>query len=156
MPESDHFFLNGDEPFFELNTGTNAAPVWVSIDLAEEVSLDVQKGKSEFKPRSVRNKLKRGAKQDWPLSFKYPVTRGADTIRDALYDTMINHTPLQFAVSDKGMADAGSFGFKAYYEVMKYPLNLNAEEGFMIDIEADETDYVEGGSLIAPVELIPS
>lgn len=152
----DHMFLMGDEPFFNLNTGTNAVPVWASIDLAEEVSLDLSKGSAEFKPRSQKHTFKRGAKHESPLSFKYPVSSVADTIRDALFDSFINGTPIQFAVTDKPIADSSAFGFKGYFEVMKYPLPLNAEEGFMIDVEAEVTDYVESGSLVPPEYIEPA
>ena len=152
----DHMFLMGDEPFFYINTGTNAVPVYVAVDLAEEVSLDLSKGTAEFKPRSVKHTLKRGAKHESPLQFKYPVTSVADTVRDALFDSFVNGTPIEFAVTDKAIADSSAFGFKAYMEVMKFPMPLNAEEGFMIDVEAEPTDYVEGGALIAPSYIEPS
>ena len=153
---TDHMFLMGDEPFFYINTGTDAAPVWVSVDFAEEVSFDLSKGVAEFKPRSVKHTLKRGAKHESPLQFKYPVTSGADSIRDDLWDSLVAGTPIQFAVTDKAIADTSAFGFKAWVEVMKFPINLNAEEGFMVDVEADPTDYVEGGSLIEPAYIVPA
>ena len=147
---ANNYFIFGDEVKFYYNTGTDAVPVWVEIDNAEEPMVDLSKSEGTFKPRSIKFELTRGAKHQWAFSWKYSLTRAVDTVKDDLFDSFVNGTPIQFALTDRDIADAEAFGVKAWCEVMKFPISGKEEEGSQVDCEAKPTDYQEASVLIPP------
>ena len=157
MSSDGHFFMMDEEAFFYVNMGTDASPSWTLMNYAEEVIFDLSKSDVELPFGESKFKLYRGGDFDAPFSFKYsrPKPGIVDAIHDKIYDSFVNHTPVQFAWTDLPIADANAIGFSAWCEVMKYPMKKTSEENQMLEIEAKPTDYCEADTLVLP-ELLGS
>ena len=151
---ADGFFMMDEDAFFYINLGTNAAPSWVLMDFAEEVSVELTEDDIELPIAVSGFKLSRGGDFDLPISFKYsrPVPGVTDAIHEKIYDSKVNRTAVQFAWTDLPITDVNAKGFKAWCRISKYPFK-KAKASQMLDIEARPTDYCESDTLILP-ELI--
>lgn len=148
---TNHYYQQDDEPFFYYNTGTDATPAWVSITDAEEISWPVTKGQVERKPRGSKFTLKRGGKKEAVLTFNLLKTRAQDDVFDAIWDSYCNDTPINFALTDKAIAEGDANGISAWCEVFEFSNAAGSgENGVVHEISAEPTDYVEAGSLIHP------
>jgi len=151
MPAPDnHLFIQGDDCYFYLNTGTNAAPVWVEIKNHSDLAISQAKAKATYKIHGSRHNRTRGGKFETSLSFNYQRARVSDAVYDALADSFQNCNPVQLMATDRAYTDPDAVGWKAWFEVFKHDTPMKDEEAVLIAVEAEPTDYVENGQLIEP------
>lgn len=132
------------------NTGTDATPTWVEVTRAKDVSAPLSKGEADVSRRESNWKMSKGTLKEGGLEFGYQYKLGSDSVFDALVDSYLNGTPIQFAVMDQAIATSGAWGFKLFSEVMELPIDQPLEDGVVINVSAKPTDHEESGSLVEP------
>lgn len=149
---NNHFFMTDEEVFFYMNTSSEVSPIWSLMNYAEEVNIDMTKAEIDLPISISKFKLTRGGDFDCPLSFKYsrPKPDITDPLFNKLWDSFVNHDPIQFAFTDLPIADTDAIGIKMYCEITKFPFKKINDQTQMFDIEAKPTDYEETGVLILP------
>lgn len=133
------------------NTGTHASPVWVEIARQKGSKLPRSKEEVSWKDRDSDYEKTRGGHLSLGISFTYRHVRGAaDTVRNALLDSLVNGTAIEIASFDAAITEANAVGIRQYVEVTK--MDKNAETGAVVtyDVEAKHTEYYESSSLIEP------
>lgn len=140
----------GQECKLYYNSGTHASPTWVEIKRAIDVSLAMGKGEADMSRRESGEELARGALKQRNIDFGYRYKIGADTVFDALMDSYVNGTPIQFAVMDQDITTAGAQGLRAFCEVMKADRDEPLADGVTVAFSAKPTDHEESGALVEP------
>jgi hypothetical protein len=133
-----------------INTGTHAAPVWVEVKHAINVSANLGKGEADASARYSGWKLSKGALKELEISFGYRHKQGADTVFDALLAAYVNDTPIQFAVMDAAITEIGAQGPRAFCEVMSMNLTQELESTSEYEVTVKPTYHEESDVLIEP------
>jgi len=140
----------GQECKLYYNAGTRAARSWVEIKRAVDVTLNLSKGDADTSRRESSWELKRGALKQAGIDFGYRYKVGADTVFDALLDSVLNNTPIELAAMDGDIATAGSQGLAMFCEIMQANRDEPLADGVSVAFTAAPTDHEEGGSLAEP------
>lgn len=132
------------------NTGTYDTPVWVELLRVQDLSIAKSKSMADLKSRLSKFAFKRGAFIEPSITFGYLYKAGADTVRDALLDSLINRTALDVAILDDLITESGAKGMRLYVEVSKFDDDEGMENGKSISVEAMAAAVYDSGSLVEP------
>jgi len=69
---------------------------------------------------------------------------------DALLDSFLNDTEIEFAIMDGAIGTSGSQGLRAYMQVFDFPYSQELENLESFDVGLDLTPFEESGSEIDP------
>lgn len=121
------------------NTGTHAAPTWVEMNKAQDVSASLNKGEADVSARYSGWKATKSALKELEITFGYLHVRGADTVFDMLLGSYTNDTAVQFLVLDGDVVLTGAQGPRAYCEVFTLDLSQELEGGDKYDVTLKPT-----------------
>lgn len=144
-----HYFRFGGESVLACNTGTEAVPVLVEIKNADDVKVGLKKGKFTWPQKGKKFNTGRGTKIDLELVFKFARPKVTDPVYDLLLASFYDGTPISLHFYDAPIVSAEKL-IKAWYEVMEFPQVGASEEGQVIEVKCEPTDYEEAGILIDP------
>ena len=133
-----------------VNSGTHAAPTWVEVKNAINVSANLGKGEADISARFSSWKLAKGALKELEISFTYRHKRGLDAVFDTLLAAYIEDTPLEFLVLDGAIGETGAQGPRAFCEVFSMNLTQELENAAEYEFSVKPTFKEEAGVLIQP------
>ena len=133
-----------------LNAATHATPTWTEVKSAINVSANLGKGEADVSARFSGWKLTKGALKELEISFTYRHKSGVDAVFDALLDAYINDTPLEFAVLDAAITEAGAQGPRAFCEIISMNLTQELENAAEYEFTVKPTFKEEAGALVEP------
>lgn len=107
------------------NTGTHAAPTWVLIAKAINVSANLTKGDATQPSRESTWQKHKGTIKDLEVTFTYRKKQGTDTVFDALQAAWVAGTIYEYAVLDGLVTQSGCQGPRAFCEI--FDMNLTQE-----------------------------
>lgn len=114
-------------------------PTWDEVKDIKDVTLNLEKAEADVSRRGGGGwgadvgTLKRG-------SIDFNMVNNPDDPRYAqLLDSFLNGTPINVAVMDGPIATAGSQGFRALMEVMKFTRNEPLEDALGVDVTLKPT-----------------
>lgn len=140
----------GFQAKFYRNTGTDAVPVWVLMDRIRDVSVPMDKAEANSDRRGSKFKFKKGAMLDTGIELEYLFRKGTDADFDALLDSYLNGTEIQFAVMDQLIATSGAQGLKMFGEVKSFPFEQPLEDNQTFDVTIMPTATEEASALVEP------
>ena len=100
--------------------------------------------------RGERYRLKRGTKLELELTFKYVKKKATDTVYDALLAAFLDESPVGLEYYDDEILSAVK-KVTGWFTITEFSHPAKSEEGVIIDVKCEPTDYAEGGVLIPPV-----
>jgi hypothetical protein len=133
-----------------LNAGTHSTPSWTEIKQAINVSANLGKGEADVSSRATTWKLSKSALKELEISFTYRHKQGEDTVFDTLQEAYIDDTPIEFAVMDADITEAGAQGPRAFCEVFGMNLSQELENATEYEFTIKPTYHEEGGTLVEP------
>lgn len=131
------------------NTGTDASPVWVEINMVGDVTVNINVGEAEVDLRV----------SDWVLNLPAKLTGSIDvtlasdiagTVWDALRVLAMGRTQAQFASATGAIATIGTEYFKAFAFFSSFPWGQPTQELASGDASLSLGYTEEAGSLIEP------
>jgi len=131
-----------------LNTGTNASPVYDLMDGVGDVNLSLDIGLGEIALRSLAYVLNLPGKIRGSLEVSLAQDVG-ETTWDLLRTYFLAGTQKQYAVSNGLIATSGTQGFKFYGIITEFPIDQPLEEL----VEGSMTlnfGYTEESSVVIP------
>lgn len=99
------------------SAGTHAAPSWVLISRAINVSVNITMGEADQSSRVSTWKKTKATQKDAEITFTYRKKQGTDTVFDALQAAALANTVLEYAVFDGLITEAGCQGLRAFCEI---------------------------------------
>ncbi len=145
MPIEKDYVIGKDCKAYR-NTGTRAVPVWVELKRVQDVNVDgLTKNKASVPDRQAGWDLKGAGLKNAAISFSYLHKKGADADRDALIDSFLNDTDIEFAIMDGDISTPGNRGLRLYGQVFDMPFGQEMEEGQVYDIGIENTRVDDGG-----------
>ena len=135
------------------NTGTNAAPVWVEVNIVGDVSVDINIGNAEVDLR-VSN---------WLLGLPSKLTGGfnialANHIGNSVFATLrgyaLARTIKQYASANAAIATSGTQYFKAFAHFTAFPWNQPTQEMSNGDATLAFSYAEEASTLVEPAWVI--
>ena len=139
----------GNDNKLYYNSGTNASPTWVLIDIVGDVTLEQGVNEAEVDLRLSGYILNLDAKKTCGLSAAIANHFG-NTVFDALKTLWENKTHKQYAVSDIAIASSGAEFFKMFAFASAWPWNQATQEMTSHDVTLSPSYTEESGSLVEP------
>ena len=133
-----------------LYVGEQISATRTEVKSAINVSANLGKGEADVSARFSGWKLTKGALKELEISFTYRHKSGVDAVFDALLDAYINDTPLEFAVLDAAITEAGAQGPRAFCEILSLNLTQELENAAEYELTVKPTYHEEAGSLVEP------
>lgn len=133
-----------------INSGTHALPTWVEVKHAINVSANLGKGEADASARYSSWKLAKGALKELEISFGYRYKQGTDTVFDTLMGAYIADTPIELAVMDAAITEAGAQGPRAFCEIFSANLTQELENTSEYEFTAKPTYHEEEAALVEP------
>lgn len=130
--------------------GTFAVPTWVEMKRISNVQRPKSRSKSDRMFRGAKSKKKVGGYLEYGFSFTYvPAKAGsaaatADTVLDALEDSLDNETPLDVCFMDQAIGVSGSKGVRGAMQCFKADRKEDDEDSISYEIELDEVEDEDG------------
>ena len=121
------------------NKGTYASPNWSEIANVGDLNLGLEKGEADVTIRAFKGwRATKGALKEATIEFQM-VWDPADEDVQALLDGWLNDTPIEFAVMDGPITQAGSEGLRATMEVLKFSRGEGKEDAMLVDVAIKPT-----------------
>ena len=121
------------------NTGSYGSPSWAEIENVRDLTLSMPKGEADVSTRgnggwgADAGTLKRAS-----IEFSM-VNRESDTDLDAIRDSFLNNTDVEYAVMDGNITTSGSEGLRATMQVFNFSRNEALEEAITYDVSIKPT-----------------
>lgn len=136
-----------------LNTGSNASPVHAEAKFIKDLKLPLSKGEVALEDRESEWKVFLAGLKEVGLSGTYNKRiNTADTVFDAMMDSFLNDTPIQFHAMDTDITYTGAYGFKAYFQVFSLEKTEELETIQNYSFGMKLTYYVEASARVDPDE----
>lgn len=139
----------GNDMKFYYNTGTDATPTWVEINMIGDLTVDINIGEAEVDLR-VSNWLMNLPSK---LSGAFNVTFANDvggTVFDALRAFALGRTQAQYASANAAIATSGTNYFKAFCFFSAFPWAQQTQQMSSHDARLSLGYTEESGSLVEP------
>jgi hypothetical protein len=137
------------------NTATHATPTWVEIKRLVNETVDFGKGTADQMNRESEWKRILPTLKELTPSFTYQEKKNqADTVWDALWDSYLADTIVEFAFMDASIATTGNKGFLAGAIVTKMAHKRELEGIVEWDVELGLAEFVEAGALVEPERFV--
>lgn len=121
------------------NTGTYGSPVWVEIDNARDVTLNLEKGEADLTTRANDGwRASAGTLKDASVEFEMVWDTG-DAGFTALQEAWFNGTAVEVAVMDGDITEVGSQGLRATMDVTTFSRSEPLEEGVTVSVTMKPT-----------------
>lgn len=121
------------------NTATYAEPNWSEIPNVGDLSLGLEKGEADVTIRKSKGwRWTKGALKEATIEFQM-VWDTDDADVQALLAAWLADTPIEFAVMDGDIEEAGSEGLRATMEVLKFSRGEGKEDAMMVDVAIKPT-----------------
>lgn len=138
----------GNDNKFYYNTGTDAIPVWVLIEIVGDVTLDQGVNEAEVDLRILDYIVNLAAKKTTGVTAMIANHFG-NTVFDALKTIFENKTSTQFAISDIAIATSGAEFFKLFSFASAWPWSQATQELSQHDVTLAPA-YVEESNVVIP------
>lgn len=116
------------------NTGNYAAPVWAEMPNAKDVTLNLETGEADVTTRANNGwRATLPTLKEASVEFEM-IWDTADAGFAALQSAFFSNTPLEFAVMDGEIAQAGSQGLRATMGVTKFTREEPLEEAIKASV----------------------
>ncbi len=139
----------GNDNKFYYNTGTNAAPVWVLIEIVGDVTLDQGVNEAEVDLRILDYIVNLPAKKTTGVTAMI-ANQFCNTVFDALKTIFENKTKTQFAISDIAIATSGAEYFKLYGFASAWPWSQATQELSQHDVTLSPAYFEESAVVVPP------
>lgn len=111
---------NGSSCILYRNTGTYATPTWDDVPIVRDLSLNLDKGKSDVTTRGGQGwRQKLSTLKDGVVEFEI-VWETGDADFEAYRDSFLNDTLIDCAVMDGDIEDADQQGLRAEFETFSF------------------------------------
>lgn len=137
-----------------INTGSRASPVWVEAKKTPGVKVALSKKLAALETRESPWDKKLAANKEFKITFDYIKTKGiADALWDILHASYWTDDPVEFAVVDGAIADAGASGWRAFMLCGKLDRDEELAKTVTHSLEFELTEYYEAGALCEPLAI---
>jgi hypothetical protein len=121
------------------NTGTFGTPVWDLVTNVRDLRLNLEKGEADVTTRGGNGceqivATLKSATIEWGMLWDT-----GDTDFNAIRDSFLNDTTVEFLVLDGLVATPGSQGLRAICMVNRFTRNENLREALTVDVAAKPT-----------------
>jgi hypothetical protein len=121
------------------NEGNYASPDWSEIPNVADLSLTLEKGEADVTTRAAAGwRWTKGALKDGTVEFQMVWDADDDDVQ-ALLSAWLVGTPIEFAVMDGDIQEAGSEGLRATMEVLKFSRGEGKEDAMMVEVAIKPT-----------------
>jgi predicted secreted protein len=121
------------------NTGTYDAPAWVELSNVKDLTLNLEKGEADVTTRANGGwKATLATLKEGSLEFEM-VWDPSDAGFAALKDAWFNNTPVEMAVMDGPINQAGSQGLRATFSVLTFSRKEPLEEAMTASVSIKPT-----------------
>lgn len=141
--------LVGNDMKFYYNSGTDASPTWVEINMMGDLTVDINIGEAEVDLRVSNWVLGLPSKLTGSFSLSLANDIGG-TVYDALRGFALARTQKQFASANAAIATSGTEYFKAFGYFSALPWSQPTQEMSMHDASIALGYTEESGSLVEP------
>jgi hypothetical protein len=132
------------------NSGTHAVPTWNEAKYAINASANLGKGEGDVSGRYSGWKKSKGALKELEISFTYRHKRGTDAVFDAILDSYVNGTPMEWAIMDGDITLSKAQGPRAFCEVMSLNATQELENGVEYEVTLKPTWFEEASAVVEP------
>tara|TARA_Y100000310_G_scaffold310662_1_gene356143 strand:+ start:1198 stop:1650 length:453 start_codon:yes stop_codon:yes gene_type:complete len=139
----------GNDLKLYYNTGTDATPTWVEIDIVGDVTVNLEAGDAEVDLRLTNWLLNLPSKLSGSIDLALANNIG-NTAYDALRGYYFNRTIAQYASANAAIATSGTEYFKAFCHFSSFPWNQATQEMSNHDATLSLSYHEESGSLVEP------
>ena len=139
----------GNDMKLYYNTGTDASPTWLEIEMVGDVSADLSCNDAEIDLRVTNWLLNLPAKLSGSLNAKLANDIGG-TDFDTLRGYFFNRTIKQYATANADIAVSGTEYFKSFCFFSSFPWAQNTQEVSSHDAKLSLAYETESGSLVEP------
>jgi len=124
------------------NAGTYAAPDWNEMPNVKDLTLNLESGEADVTTRGNNGwRATVATLKDGSIEFEM-VWDTADAGFTAIKTAWFDNTPIEFAIMDGPVTEAGSQGLRASFSVTKFSRNEPLEEALSVSVTAKPT-YAE-------------
>lgn len=121
------------------NKGTYAEPQWSEIANVADLTLSLEKGEADVTTRAGGGwRAIKGAIKEASVEFQM-IWDAEDEDVQALLAAYLNGTPIEFAVLDGPVNQAGSEGLRATMEVLKFSRGEGKDDAMTVDVALKPT-----------------
>lgn len=134
------------------NEGTEEIPVWTEMGVISGASIDLKKGQADATSRSNNGwKAYLATLKEGGVSLDL-IWNTEDASFDALFDSFLNDTVIEFAIMDDDITNSGAEGLRAHMMVFEFPrdepLEDTVKSGVKINI-TPKTGYAPSWMVVA-------
>ena len=147
MAYTDDQVVGKDANLYYDSASTYATPTWTEIKRVGDVNLNLGKNQGSTRTREVALEVSGGGTKTASLSFTYVAKKGADTVADALQDSWLNDTKMEFAMLDGPSGTSGSKGYRMIGIVNSYNQSQAFDDPLAYDVEVTPSITDESGTL---------
>ena len=138
----------GNDNKFYYNTGTDASPVWVLIEIVGDVTLDQGVNEAEVDLRILDYVVNLPSKKTTGVTATIANHFG-NAVFDALKTIFENKTKTQYAISDIAIATSGAEFFKLFAFASAWPWAQATQEMSQHEVTLSPA-YFEESSIVIP------
>ena len=142
--------VTGLECKLYYNTATHAAPTWVEVTRAINVSVSSSKGEADQSSRISGYRMTKGALKDFEVTFGYRKKQGTETVFAALQAAYLANTAYEWAVLDGAVTENGAQGVRFFGEIMGLNVNQDLEGTEEAEFTLKPTYKEESAALVNP------
>lgn len=121
------------------NSGSYASPTWAEMDNVKDLTLNLEAGEADVTTRGNNGwRATVASLKDGSIEFEM-VWDTADAAFTAIQQAYFGNTPVEFAVMDGPITEAGSQGLRASFSITKFSRNEPLEEAISVSVTAKPT-----------------
>jgi predicted secreted protein len=121
------------------NSGSYGTPQWAEMDNVKDVTLNLEASEADVTTRGNGGwRATVAALKDGSIEFEM-VWDTADPNFTAIQQAFMNRAPLELAVMDGPIAEAGSQGLRASFAITKFTRNEPLEEAITVSVTVKPT-----------------
>ncbi|MCL4193205.1 MAG: hypothetical protein KJZ87_15825 [Thermoguttaceae bacterium] len=121
------------------NSGSYASPTWAEMDNVKDLTLNLEAGEADVTTRGNNGwRATVASLKDGSIEFEM-VWDTADAGFTAIQQAYFGNTPVEFAVMDGPITQAGSQGLRASFSITKFSRNEPLEEAVTVSVTAKPT-----------------
>lgn len=121
------------------NSGSYASPTWAEMDNVKDLTLNLEAGEADVTTRGNNGwRATVASLKDGSIEFEM-VWDTADEAFTAIQQAYFGNTPVEFAVMDGPITEAGAQGLRASFSITKFSRNEPLEEAITVSVTAKPT-----------------
>jgi hypothetical protein len=121
---------------------------WVEVKNAKDVSRPASREAIEASARFSKNKRYIPGMADLSVDFGYLYIKGTDPVFAVLQDAYVNGTPLEVAVADGPITQAGTTYMRDWFIVTKFDEGQELNSAVVYDVTLQPTVVMVSGALV--------